>query len=429
MAPKPQKWPADQVERWPLDRLIPYARNARTHSDEQVWQIAASMQEWGLTNPVLADEEGSIIAGHGRVLAARKLGFAEAPVMVARGWTEAQKRAYVLADNKLALNVGWDDALLKVELADLAEMGFDLPLIGFGEDELARITGSTGGHTDPDETPEAPADPVSELGDLWILGNHRIICGDSTDADCVGKVLAGAKPLLMVTDPPYGVKYDPDWRNHAKIKGRPVGGTSIGTVLNDDKADWREAWALFPGDVAYVWHGGLHAHTVAGSLDAAGFALRAQVIWRKQIMIIGRGDYHWQHEACWYAVRKGKTGHWQGDRKQKTVWDIENKTGVAKGGKGDEMQTGHGTQKPVECMRRSIDNNSAPGQAVYEPFSGSGSTIIAAEMTGRHAHAIELNPAYVDVAVARWQAFTKETAVLESDGRSFDEVAGERKAA
>jgi ParB-like chromosome segregation protein Spo0J len=199
---KPLKWPADHVERWPLDKLIPYARNARTHSESQISSIAASISEWGWTNPILVDEAGGIIAGHGRVLAARQLGLAEAPVMVARGWTKAQKQAYILADNKLALNAGWDEALLKIELADLAELGFDLSLTGFGEDEVARLTAS-GGLTDPDEAPEPPAAPASVLGDVWVLGRHRLVCGDSTDADTVAKALNGAAPHLMVTDPPY----------------------------------------------------------------------------------------------------------------------------------------------------------------------------------------------------------------------------------
>ena len=193
---------------------------------------------------------------------------------------------------------------------------------------------------------------------------------------------------------------------------------ATGKVLNDDRADWREAWALFPGDVAYVWHGALHASTVAASLEASGFAVRSQIIWDKTRLVIGRGDYHWQHEPAWYAVRKGRKGHWAGDRKQTTVWAIPHR----------KSPTGHGTEKPVECMRRPIENNSSPGQAVYEPFCGSGTTIIAAEMTGRCCHAIELDPVYVDVAVTRWQAFTGQAAILDGDGRTFAEIATARGA-
>jgi DNA modification methylase len=416
------KWPADKVERRPVAALIPYARNARTHSDAQVAQIAASIKEWGWTTPVLIDPEGSIIAGHGRVMAARKLGLAEVPVMVAEGWTDAQKKAYVLADNQLALNAGWDSDLLALELKDLDANGFKLDLIGFDDNFLANLlTDKTEGLTDPDEVPEAPADPVSVLGDVWVMGKHRIICGSSTEADTVSKLLGDVKPHLMVTDPPYGVEYDASWRNGVKrANGTIVAARAVGKVLNDDRADWREAWALFPGDVAYVWHAGLFAGVVADSLVETGFKLRSQIIWAKSNFAIGRGDYHWHHEPCWYAVREKATGHWSGDRKQTTLWQIP---------KPAKSETGHSTQKPVECMKRPIENNSSPGQAVYEPFSGSGTTIIAGEMTGRSVYAVELNPAYVDVAVQRWQDFTGQAATLEGDGRTFAEIKGQRHGA
>lgn len=393
-----------------MARLVPYAKNARTHSAAQVDQIAASIREWGWTVPILVDEQGTIIAGHGRVLAAQKLGIAEVPVMVADGWTDAQKRAYIIADNKLALNAGWDDALLGLELKDLGVLGFDLELTGFSLDEIAGLTvDKTEGLTDPDEVPEVPAEPVTRLGDVWVLGKHRIICGDSTDALVVDAVLAGVKPHLMVTDPPYGVEYDPTRTSNNKAKA--------GKVLNDDRADWREAWALFPGEVAYVWHAGLRAREVVESLEASEFTMRAQIIWSKDRMTLGRGHYHFQHEPCWYAVRKAGTGHWEGGRDKTTIWNIKAR---------EDGGHGHGTQKPVECMKRPIENNSSPGQAVYEPFSGSGTTIIAGEMTGRCIYAIELNPAYVDVAVKRWQDFTGQQAVLEGDGRPFDEI-GQRE--
>lgn len=407
------KWPADKVERRPVAALIPYARNARTHSDAQVAQIAASIKEWGWTTPVLIDPEGSIIAGHGRIMAARKLGLAEVPVMVAEGWTDAQKKAYVLADNQLALNAGWDSDLLALELKDLDANGFKLDLIGFDDNFLANLlTDKTEGLTDPDEVPEAPADPVSVLGDVWVMGKHRIICGSSTEADTVSKLLGDVKPHLMVTDPPYGVEYDPSWRGSTERTGK---------VLNDDKADWRDAYSLFPGDVAYVWHASLFGHVFAESLISCGFEIRSQIIWAKPRLQLSRGHYHWQHEPCFYAVRKGAAGHWSGDRKQTTLWQIDHKENQAK--------TTHGTQKPVECMKRPIENNSSPGQAVYEPFSGSGTTIIAGEMTGRSVYAVELNPAYVDVAVQRWQEFTGQAATLEGDGRTFAEIKGQRHGA
>jgi hypothetical protein len=335
----------------PVADLIPYARNARTHSDAQVAQIAASIREFGFTNPVLIDGERGVIAGHGRLLAARKLGLAEVPAIELAHLTAAQKRAYILADNKLALNAGWDDGLLAIELGELKLEGFDLALTGFGGEELAvLLADKTDGLTDPDEVPEPPAEPVSRLGDVWLLGRHRIVCGDSTTTEAVDAALAGVKPHLMVTDPPYGVEYDASWREAAGLNGPKA---AKGKVLNDARADWSEAWALFPGDVAYVWQGD------------------------KQIPDMAR-------------------------------------------------QLADSTQKPVECMRRPIENNSSPGQAVYEPFSGSGTTIIAAEMTGRSCHAIELSPAYVDVAVLRWQAFTGQAATLDGDGRSFAEHAAAR---
>jgi DNA modification methylase len=224
----------------------------------------------------------------------------------------------------------------------------------------------------------------------------------------------------MVTDPPYGVDYDPNWRNEAsRWSGSTVklGASAIGKVSNDDRADWLEAWQLFPGNVAYVWHAGLRGGEVALSIRAAGFELRSQIIWNKTRLVIGRGNYHWQHEPCWYAVRKSNRGEWQGDRTQSTVWDIP---------KPKTSETGHSTQKPIECMKRPIENNSKPGDAVYEPFSGSGTTIIAAEMTGRKCYALEISPAYVDVAIQRWQTFTGLTATLASTGETYAATAKAR---
>jgi DNA modification methylase len=413
-------WPADVVERRPVADLVPYARNARTHSEEQVAQIAASIREFGFTVPVLIGEDGTIIAGHGRVMAAKALGLVDVPVMTARGWSEAQRRAYVLADNKLTERGGWDDALLALELKDLGDLGFDLGLTGFDAGEIAGILAAgSPGETDPDDVPEAPAVPVSALGDVWVLGRHRLVCGDATDEAAVAKALNGVLPHLCVTDPPYGVNYDPDWRNRAdRANGKPYGASAIGLVTNDDRADWTAAYALFRGDVIYVWHPpGAKQVEFFNSLVAAGFEVRMQIVWAKSHFPIGRGNYHVQHEPCWYAVRKGRTSHWAGDRKQTTIWDID---------KPAKSETGHSTQKPVECMRRPIENNSSPGQAVYEPFCGSGTTIIAAEMTGRACHAIELSPVYVDVAVLRWQAFAGGEARLEETGETFAEVAARR---
>lgn len=414
-----------QIERVSIATLIPYVRNSRTHSDAQVAQIAASIREFGFTNPVLLDEANGIIAGHGRVLAARKLGMQDVPAIRLAHLTEAQKRAYVIADNKLALNAGWDEELLRLELKDLQDLNFDVALTGFSTEELDALMAPPGteGLTDPDAVPEAPEHPVSVPGDVWLLGRHRLACGDCTDALVVEKALGGVKPHLMVTDPPYGVNYDPNWRNEPEKLNLKSGSAmksrtaAVGRVLNDDRSDWTETWALFPGDVVYIWHGERQGPELVAHLRNCGFEPRNLIVWAKSSLVISRGHYHPQHETCWYAVRKSATAHWAGDRKQSTLWQID---------KPRKSETGHGTQKPVECMRRPIENNSSPGQAVYEPFSGSGTTIIAAEMTGRACHAIELNAAYVDVAIKRWQEFTGQAATLEGDGRSFTDVATER---
>lgn len=451
-------------EQWELSRITPYAANAMVHGQEQIDQLRKSLRKWGQTVPLIVNEAGVLITGHGRLEALKQENHTSAWVSVAYGWTVAQQDSYRIADNKIARNSTWNKKALEGEALRMHMLGIDLDQMGFNVSEVAGIIHvRASGLTDPDQhQPEPPnlvdSAAVSMRGDVWTLGRHRITCGDSTNAADVARVLAGAKPHLMVTDPPYGVEYDPSWRTRVGAGG---GDTAEGKVLNDDRADWRETWALFPGDVAYVWHGGLHSLVVAESLVASGFALRAQVIWAKGRSVFGRGHYHWQHEPAlyvqrrgaddhWqdyaadplkakdapverfyeehdvalYAVKKGGTGNWTTDtdrrRKQSTLWnDIEHV----------KNDTGHGTQKPVLCMKRPMENNSAPGDAVYEPFSGSGTSIIAAEMSGRRCYAIELSPAYVDVAVKRWQAFTGATATLVGDGRSFTQVAEARAAA
>jgi len=691
----------------PLEQIIPYARNPR-RNEQAIATVAASIQEFGWRQPIVVDEAMVVLAGHTRLEAARKLGFKTAPVHVAKGLSVSQARAFRIMDNRSSENAEWDKDLLNLELADLLEADFDLGLTGFTEDELNALMSSlqegTGPQEGEDDIPETPEDPISRPGDLWILGNHRLLCGDSTIATDVERLLGSVKPLLMCTDPPYGVEYDPGWRNQAGAAKTK----RTGKVLNDDRADWRDAWALFPGDVAYVWHGALHAATVAESLEVAGFTIRSQIIWAKDRLVLSRGDYHWQHEPCqpagtmvqkviercagsqparlaevpietlrvgdfvvsynsyesvvrrrgrkitrfgerqfdgfmhtisaagrvtratpehrfsvrlspdaadkqvvylmrrggwwrvgrvglfnsrgfglatrladnraeeawiisvhdsaveaqcaeqvlscrygiptthwevdgwtkapesqrsaemiagmyaslnlsamearatlllrdnrlerdhpfitggerlnfsrratrlvracnvlanimqipmptsgddfdwitvtgndaapfsgpvysmdvekdhhyvadglvthncWYAVKKTGKGHWAGDRKQTTLWQIANKD--------QDEKTVHGTQKPVECMRRPILNNSSPGQAVYEPFMGSGTTLIAAETTGRVCYGIELNPAYVDVAVARWQKFAGKQALLEGNDTTFEALKAEREA-
>ncbi|MBZ0130228.1 MAG: site-specific DNA-methyltransferase [Rhodobacteraceae bacterium] len=408
-----------EIETWPIDRLRPYVRNAKVHGDDQVAKIAASVAKFGWTVPCMVADDGELIAGHGRVLAATMLGLKEVPVIRLGHLDEAERRAYRIADNKLTEMGDWDDALLRDEIAGLLAEDFDLTLLGITDEDLDALLqdpdvgdGATEGE---DDIPEPPEDPVSRPGDLWLLGKHRLLCGDATVATDVARVLNGTQPLLMVTDPPYGVKYDPSWRNKTGASATK----RTGKVLNDDRADWYDAWTLFSGDVAYVWHGALHATTVAESLEAAGFNVRSQIIWAKDRLVLSRGDYHWQHEPCWYAVKKTGKGHWAGDRKQTTLWQIANKD--------QDADTVHGTQKPVECMRRPILNNSSPGQAVYEPFMGSGTTLIAAETTGRVCYGIELKPAYVDVAVERWQQFTGKTAMLAETGESFEDLKAKRQ--
>jgi DNA modification methylase len=407
----------------PLSEIRPYAKNARTHTPHQIAKLKKSLAKYGWTNPMLI-ADGELIAGHARLDAAIEMAAEGQPI---RGnpdpmmgptvdlshLSAAERRAYILADNRMALDAGWDDELLRAELSALTDLDFDLSLTGFDDTELAGLLADPpAGLTDPDEAPEPPQTPVSRRGDVWILGRHRLVCGDATDASDVALALNGVQPHLMVTDPPYGVDYNPEWRAEAGVnKNRG----KMGAVENDSRADWSEAWALSPADVAYVWHAGVHAAEVAGSLERSQYGIRSQIIWAKDRFALSRGNYHWQHEPCWYAVRN--TAHWAGDRSQSTLWQIPAR---------DDSGHGHGTQKPVECMKRPIENNSSPGQAVYEPFSGSGTTIIAAEMTARVCHAIEIAPQYVDVAIIRWQDFVGKQATLESTGQTYEEVAAER---
>lgn len=413
-------WPADKLERRTVASLVPNAKNARWHSNDQVRQLAASISAFGFTIPVLVDEADQIIAGHGRVLAAQHLSLSEIPVIVARGWSDAQKVAYSIADNKLTETGEWNQELLKIDLEELTNAGFDRTLTGFTNRAIDRMLAEL------DETPNDKADDTPDLqdiavtrrGDLWLLGPHRLLCGDATSRPDVARVLASMKPHLMVTDPPYGVDYDPDWRNHAYLEsGKVVGAAAIAPVTNDHWQDWGKAWPLFPGDVCYVWHASYFVATVQSGLEAAGFDIRYLIIWVKNRCIISRGDYHWQHEPCTYAVREGCTSHWNGDRSQTTVWPID---------KPLKSETGHAAQKPIECMQRPIENNSERGDAVYDPFVGSGTTIIAAQLTGRAALTIEIEPRYVDMAVRRWQTLSGEAATLAGSGRTFEAVAADR---
>lgn len=414
------------------DWFKPNPRNVVKHGIEQLDQLCASIAKFGMRKIVIAaDSSGMLWAGHGTVAAAKRFGdqIKSLPyALLPDDMPESAKREFMLADNAIARNAKYDNEALGIELADIASLpGADLQLLGFSTAQQDRLIpkAEREGLTDPDEE-QVPAagKPVSRLGDLWQLGEHRLLCGDCTIADHVTAVLGADRPLLMVTDQPYGVELDPKWRGRSLDDGSK---RAEGVVANDHRVDWREAWVLFPGDVAYVWHASWFVSAVQMSLAAARFDVRAQIIWNKNKHVFSRGDYHWKHEPCWYAVRQGATGHWAGDRSQDTVWDIDS-LGGPDGAKQD-MVTGHGTQKPIECMKRPIVNNSREGDAVYEPFSGSGTTIIAAEMTGRRALAIEIDPRYVDVAVRRWERFTGKGAILaggKEKGAAFAEAAKAR---
>lgn len=445
--------------------------NARMHSRRNLDEIGRSLREFG-QHRLFVVQRGTrkIIVGNGMYQEMVENGDKEGAVL----WVDdADEKAIrrALADNRTSDLSSFDVK----QLAQLmAEAEGEIP--GWNEAEIDKLLSQlerSSDEKDPDAIPPEPEKPASQIGDLWILGNHRLICGDSTDSCTVRRLLNNERPVLMVTDPPYGVNYDPSWRM-VRFGGENL---ALGRVKNDDRADWMAAYKLFPGDVAYVWHGALFTHVVAKNLIDCGFDLRSQIIWVKDHLIISRADYHWQHEACWYAVRHQKSGHYDGGRSQTTAWEDIVSTASIKGyreteahgeavgffstrrfdfgakrmnhlqslelhkhdmshwqggnrqsdtwriaNKDQDCRTIHSTQKPLECMKRPIINNSRKGDIVYEPFCGSGTTLIAAEVTSRKCYAVELDPIYVDVIVDRWQRFTGKKAILSGDGRTFDEI-------
>jgi DNA modification methylase len=410
-----------KLEHWPIDRLIPYARNPRKN-DAAVDRMAGAIQEFGFRIPVLAKSDGTVVDGHLRLKAARKLGIESIPVIPSDDLTEPQIKAFRLLANRSVAWAEWDDELLRLELEDLKGLDLDLSLTGFDLQEIDDLLAPIGGIglTDEDTVPEPPTHPVTQPGDLWVLGRHRLLCGDSTNADDVQRVLNGVVPDLMVIDPPYGVNYRPEWRNEAARAGKiAFAARREGRVANDDRVDWSEAYALFPGAIAYVWHASLFGSQVQDSLERCGFELRSQIIWAKSRFAISRGHYHWQHECCFYAVRKGSNGHWCGGRSQTTLWNVISSS-------NEEDQNDHGTQKPVELMRRPLLNHTHRGQCVYDPFVGTGTTMIAAETTGRTCFAMDIDARYVDVAIQRWQDFAGQQARLEADGANFETIAERR---
>ena len=396
-----------------IEKLIPYARNSRTHSDEQVAQIAGSIREFGFTNPVLIGVDNDIIAGHGRVMAARKLGLAEVPCIRLAHLTDTQRRAYVIADNKLALNSGWDEELLKVELLSLRdEENFDLDLIGFSEDELAALLSvqTVEGNTDPDEVPEPPADPVSVVGDIWILGNHRLMCGDSTSIDALNLLCGGQLIDLWLTDPPYNVAYKGKTKDALKIKNDSMQDDDFRKFLRDT---YTAADAVMkPGAVFYIWHADSEGYNFRGAAVDANWKVRQCLIWEKQTLVMGRQDYHWKHEPCLYGWKEGAAHLWASDRKQTTLlkFDRPSRNGE------------HPTMKPVALFEYQLLNNTKCGDLVLDSFGGSGTTVIACEKNGRYARVMELDPKYCDVIVNRWQDFSGKQAVHAESGKTFDEL-------
>lgn len=398
------------------DQLLAHPANWRIHPQNQQSALSEVLDKVGWVQDVIVNQRtGFVVDGHLRISLAISKGE-KVPVVYVD--LTPEEEALVLASiDPLSAMAGTDSEKLAELVAELTiEPGALADMLG-GLD----VGGSKAGLTDDDAVPEPQEAVVTTLGDCWRLGAHRLVCGDSTESEVVQAVLRGDVPFLMVTDPPYGVEYDPKWReDYDDFKHH-----AVGKVANDDRVDWTPAFELFPGDVAYVWHAGVFAGDVAASLAAVKFQIRAQIIWRKQHFVFGRGAYHWQHEPCWYAVRKGKQSRWSGDRTQSTIWDVANLNPM--GGNTEEKATGHGTQKPVECMRRPIVNHTKPGDMVYEPFAGSGTTLIACEKEGRICRAIELDPKYCDVIVRRWQEYTGQQAMLDGADRTFNEIAAERQ--
>lgn len=382
--------------------LIPYASNSRTHSDEQVAQIAASIKEFGWTNPILIDGENGIIAGHGRLMAARKLGQTEVPVIELKDMTEAQKKAYVIADNKLALNAGWDNEILKIEIEALKEVGFDIDLLGFDEKELGLLLEceQVQGLTDEDAAPAVPDEPQTKPGDIYQLGKHRVMCGDSTSMDDLETLCEGQLVDMWLTDPPYNVAYEGGTKDKLTIKNDSMGDDQFRQFLRD--AYTAADTVMKPGAVFYIWHADSEGYNFRGAAKDAGWTVRQCLIWKKSAMVMGRQDYHWRHEPCLYGWKEGAGHLWAADRKQTTILEFD------KPSRNGE----HPTMKPVALFEYQMLNNTKGGDLVLDSFGGSGTTLIAAEKNGRVARIMELDPKYCDVIIKRWEDFTGKKAQL-----------------
>ncbi|MCP4264896.1 MAG: DNA modification methylase, partial [Candidatus Brocadiaceae bacterium] len=377
--------------------LKEYEHNPRRIGKKEFEKLVSSIKQDGYHQRIIVNHDNIIIGGHQRKKALLEAGLKESDTLEVlvpdRKLTQEELDRINIRDNLSFGEYDFEILANRFDTETLVDFGMsgDM-LVGFGDDNLlADLEDNT-------ESEELPTEPKAKLGDVYILGNHRLMCGDSTNPQHVDKLLNGANPILMVTDPPYGVNYNPEWREEVD-----KGARNTGKVLNDDRYDWSEAYSLFTGDVAYVWHSALYTHKFAQNLADNGFDLVSLIIWNKQHFVLSRGDYHNKHEPLWYAVRKGQKHNWQGRRDQTTVWDIDNNN---YGAKAKEEQTGHGTQKPLECMLRPILNNSKKGQSVYDPFGGSGTTLIACQKSDRNCYMMELSPAYVDIIINRWE---KET--------------------
>ena len=415
------------VEYSPLDSLVPYARNARTHSEAQVAEIAGSIREFGFVNPVLIAEDGTLIAGHGRVLAARLLGMDTVPTITLTGLSDSQRRALVLADNRIALNAGWDEALLSLELTDLKEAGFDLGILGFEDGELDRLLAGTEGEeegsTPPVVIPEPPRNPVSRTGDLWILGDHRLLCGDATSHDDVRRLMNGERAVLFATDPPYLVDYDgsnhptrnKDW---SQSYGVTWDDSSQGAELYDGFIGAAVAEAITEDAAWYCWHASRRQAMLEACWEKAGAFVHQQIIWVKDHGVLTRSHYLWKHEPCLMGWRRPNRPPKIADQTLPSTWEMPS---FARDDRPD-----HPTPKPLDAFGIPMRQHVARGGLCYEPFSGSGSQIMAGEANGRRVFAMEISPAYVDVAVERWQAETGKDAILDGDGRTFAEVRVER---
>lgn len=390
-----------QIQEVAVDKLIPYAKNSRTHSPEQVAQIAASIKEFGFRNPILVDGVG-IIAGHGRLMAAQKLGLDQVPTIDCSDMTDSQKKAYIIADNKLALNAGWDTAMLTIEMKELQEEGFDLDLLGFDDKELNALLEPdvVEGLTDEDAVPEVPKEATTKLGDVYILGKHRLMCGDSTSITDMEKLIDGQPVDMCLTDPPYNVAYEGGTKDKLTIQNDSMDNDSFRQFLRD--AFVAADMVMKAGAVFYIWHADSEGYNFRGACFDAGWKVRQCLIWKKSSLVMGRQDYHWMHEPCLYGWKDGASHLWSADRKQTTILEFNKPTRNGE----------HPTMKPVELFEYQMLNNTKGGDIVLDSFGGSGTTLIAAEKHGRYARIMELEPKYCDVIVKRWEDFTGEKAVL-----------------